>query len=63
MNATWSNPGKWVAAGRSSALAQAGVKGGSLCCEVVGTALAEGFEIGELPAQRRQLRGVLACYP
>jgi hypothetical protein len=62
MNAAWGNPGNPGAAGCSSALAQAGVEGGGLRCEVVGTALAEGFEIGELPAQCRQLRGVLALH-
>src|SRR3546814_14435071 len=62
MNAAWGNPGKWGAAGCSSALAQAGVEGGGLHCEVVGTALAEGFEIAQLPAQCRQLSGVLALH-
>src|SRR3546814_13018350 len=61
-NAAWGNPGKWGAAGCSSALAQAGVEGGGLHCEVVGTALAEGFEIAQLPAQCRQLSGVLALH-
>ena len=37
-------------------------RGRRLRCEVVGTALAEGFQIGELPAQCRQLSGVLALH-
>src|SRR3546814_8395184 len=41
MNAAWGNPGKWGAAGCSSALAQAGVEGGGLRCEEIGRAHVE----------------------
>src|SRR3546814_20209939 len=62
MNAAWGNPGKWGAAGCSSALAQAGVECGGLHCEVVGPALAEGLEIAQPPAQCRELSGVMALH-
>src|SRR5690606_4799355 len=43
-----------------SGLAQAGVECIGLGCEVFRATLAESFQVAEFPAQRRQLRGVLA---